>query len=281
MHCARVIPAFTLFLAAVSALAAPPLTLIQDTLYNADGSPFTGNAEVAWRSFTASDGSYIVMNQTSLRVVAGALKVRLVPTSNATSAAYYTVRYTSDGRTMFTEVWVVPPSAVALRVADVRVAAPPSGGSGGGGGGGGLPSTVTINDVVGLTEALAARPLRGQGYLPGRAALVDESGALVGASGDLGDCVRVDGTSGPCGSGGASGSGPVFVDQETPSGAINDTNTVFALASAPSPAVSLHVFRNGILLKAGFDYTLSGSTLTFVAGAVPQSGDTLLASYRK
>lgn len=268
MHVARVIPAFHLVLAAVSALAAPPLTTIQDTLYNADGSLFGGNAEVAWRSFTASDGSYIVMNQTSLRIVNGALKVRLIPTVDATSAAYYTVRYSSDGRTMFTETWVVPASPTPLRVADVRVAAPP-------GGGGVTPSTVSISDVAGLAEALAARPTRGQGFTPGRAAVLDATGALSSASGGLGDCLRVDGTAGSC------ASGLSFVDMEVPSGAINGSNASFTLAHAPAPASSLHIYRNGILLMAGFDFTLSGSTLTFVAGAVPQSGDTLITSYRR
>jgi hypothetical protein len=278
MHVARVIPAFHLVIAAVSALAAPPLTTIQDTLYNADGTLFVGSAEFAWRSFTASDGSYIVMNQTSLRIVNGALKVRLVPTANATSVAYYTVRYTSDGRTMFTESWVVPASGTALRVADVRVAAPPGGG--GSSGGGGTPSTVSMSDVAGLTEALAARPTRGQGFTPGRAAFIDDTGALSSVTGSLGDCIRVDGTAGVCGSG-SGGTGPTFVDMEVPAGAINGSNALFTLAYSPAPAASLHLYRNGILQKAGLDYTLSGPILTFIAGAIPQSGDALLASYRR
>jgi hypothetical protein len=35
-----------------------------------------------------------------------------------------------------------------------------------------------------------------------------------------------------------------------------------------------------MLQKTGQDYTLTGSTVTFAAAAVPQPGDTLLASYR-
>jgi hypothetical protein len=277
MHVARVIPALHLILAAVSALAAPPLTTIQDTLYNADGAPFTGNVDIAWKSFTASDGSYIVMNQVSLRVVNGALKVRLVPTANASTGAYYTVRYTSDGRTMFNETWAVPAVLTPLRVAGVRVAAPPAGG---GAGGGSLPSTITIADVTGLTEALAARVSRGMSFAPGHAALIDDAGALATASGDPGDCLRVDGSAGPCGTG-TGGAGPVFVDMETPAGALNGTNVVFTLTSAPSPAGSLHLYRNGILQKAGFDYSLGGSSIAFVAGSTPVPGDTLLASYRR
>jgi hypothetical protein len=48
----------------------------------------------------------------------------------------------------------------------------------------------------------------------------------------------------------------------------------------PSPASSLTVYRNGMLQKAGQDFTLSGNEIYFVAAAAPQAGDTLLASFR-
>ena len=54
----------------------------------------------------------------------------------------------------------------------------------------------------------------------------------------------------------------------------------FTLAWTPSPTTSLQVFRNGILQKQTLDYTLTGSAIQFVAGAIPQMGDVLLASYR-
>jgi len=38
--------------------------------------------------------------------------------------------------------------------------------------------------------------------------------------------------------------------------------------------------RNGLLLEAGTDYSLSGSAIQFVSAATPQPGDSLLASYR-
>lgn len=62
----------------------------------------------------------------------------------------------------------------------------------------------------------------------------------------------------------------------TISGAINGVNTVFTLAVSPG---FLALYRNGILQssQAGGDYTLSGNTITFNAGAVPQTGDNLLA----
>ena len=75
-------------------------------------------------------------------------------------------------------------------------------------------------------------------------------------------------------------SGGTFVDAEFPSGTMNGVNTAFTLANAPAPPSSLEIFRNGLLLKQGNDFTVYGNSLTFLAGAVPQAGDALLASYR-
>ncbi len=78
-------------------------------------------------------------------------------------------------------------------------------------------------------------------------------------------------------------SGPpiVFVDQEVPTGAVDGVNVSFNLAFAPNPAMSLKVFRNGLLQKNGFDFNfVGGQSFTFVALAVPQPGDTLIVSYR-
>src|SRR5260370_1302016 len=58
------------------------------------------------------------------------------------------------------------------------------------------------------------------------------------------------------------------------------TNTTCKLSTMPNPASSLAVYRNGMLQQLGQDYTLNGSLVQFVAAAVPQPGDTLLASYR-
>ena len=57
-----------------------------------------------------------------------------------------------------------------------------------------------------------------------------------------------------------------FVENETPTGAINGVNTTFTLASTPatvhSAVSSLDLFLNGVLLTpgAGNDYTLSSAT---------------------
>lgn len=69
------------------------------------------------------------------------------------------------------------------------------------------------------------------------------------------------------------------MDQATPTGAINGVNAAFTLSQTPSPTSSLAVYRNGLLMSSGIDYTLSGAAITFVS-VVPQSGDTLTCSYR-
>ena len=61
---------------------------------------------------------------------------------------------------------------------------------------------------------------------------------------------------------------------------VDGTNGTFTLASTPSPASSLVLYRNGIAQKPAVDYTLTGATVPFLTGAIPQPGDTLLAWYR-
>ena len=260
---------FAAALLTTRALAAPPLTTIQDALYKADGRPFNGTLSISWSSFEAIDGSAIAMQVITTTVVNGILSVQLVPTTTATPPAVYTVKYNSDGRIQFEETWAVPSSVLPLRVRDVRivlqaltgadVAAP----------------IIQESDIVGLISDLGARPLKGPGYAPGRVAYVNPAGALESITGSLNDCVRVDGSSGPCG-----GTSPSFVDADSPNGIVDGANTSFTLTHAPNPTTSLSVYRNGMLQKTGQDYTFSGGALAFVSAAAPQPGDTLLASYR-
>jgi len=109
--------------------------------------------------------------------------------------------------------------------------------------------------------------------------VIDATGAIDGASGNASDCLHVDGSSGSCGSS-SSGMSPTFVDAEIPGGTLNGVNSSFSLANAPSPSTSLQLFRNGLLLNQTGDYSLSGNAITFLSGAIPQTGDALLASYR-
>src|SRR5664279_2404833 len=129
---------------ASSALAAPPLTTIQDVLYKADGTRFNGTVTISWTSFEAIDRSVIAQQTTTVTVVNGNLQVHLVPTTTATPAGFYTVVYNSDGRVQFQETWAVPSSVQALRIRDVRIA------SGGAAGADTVATTVQQSDIIGL-----------------------------------------------------------------------------------------------------------------------------------
>jgi hypothetical protein len=251
--------------------AVPALTAIQDVLYKADGTRFNGSATITWSSFEAADTSNITKHSVTVKIVDGQFRVQLVPNADLTPASYYGVRFTSDGRIQFEETWQVPVATQALRMRDVRVAPPAPVEQG-------TAGPIQIEDVVGLTADLSARPLRGPGFMPGRTAVIANSGALEAAAGSASDCVRVDGTSGPCGTGG--GLNVTFTEQENPAGAVDGSNSAFTVAAAPAPATSLALHRNGMLMKPGQDYTISQRAITFLANAIPQPGDTLLASYR-
>ncbi|HEV3200787.1 MAG TPA: hypothetical protein VGZ73_22950 [Bryobacteraceae bacterium] len=263
---------FAALLLASSALAGPPLTTIQDVLYKADGTRFNGTLAIAWSSFQATDTSAIATQRTIVKVVDGNLLVQLVPTTGSTPPVVYTVTYNSDGRVQFQETWAVPTSTRPIRLRDVRIAASGVTSSDTGSGTGPLDESA----VVGLTADLAARPVKGPGYAASRAAIVNATGSLESASGVATDCVRVDGSSGPCGGGQAAS----FADAESPSGIVDGANAQFTLSGVPNPASSLSLYRNGLLQMAGQDYILNGQTLAFVSSATPQPGDTLLAWYR-
>jgi hypothetical protein len=259
--------------AATFAVGQPALTPIQDILYRADGSRFNGTLSVKWNSFLAGDTSNIATSNLTLQIVNGVLRTNLVPTTTASAGAQYNITYNMNGINQFTEVWAVPPSTVPLRVRDVRVS------QGSIVGPAPVTSPTQISDVTGLSNELLIRPIRGAGFAIGRTAIINQAGQLDGAVGNLTDCVRVDGSSGPCS--GSSGSGSlIFVNNETPSGTIDGTNTAFLLAFAPSPPASLQLFRNGLQLSPGIDYILSNRTVMFFLGATPVPGDVLSASYR-
>jgi len=258
-------------------LATPPLTTIQDVLYNANGTRFSGVVIISWLSFQASDGSNVAAGSDRLSISNGVLYVQLVPTTNANTSAIYTVQYNATyGSTQYSEAWTVPPSSTPLYVQDVRV---PQGVVTGGGVSGAV-TTIPIASINGLQTALNARVSAGPGFVTSRAAIINASGSLDGATGNLTDCVHVDGTSGQCGGGGGSSASTVFADGEIPSGVVNGSNASFTLANTPNPSASLTVFRNGLLQMRGLDYTLSGNTLTFGASYLPQPGDVVQASYR-
>jgi hypothetical protein len=261
----------------LSAMGAPPsLTTIQDTLYKADGTRFSGTVTISWTNFNSADQNPVPIQSITQQIVNGTFKVQLIPTTTASAGANYTVKYSSEGKFQYTEIWAVPPSTSPLKIRDVRVGTgevvtplP-------------LRAQVEIADVNGLAAELNVRPTRGAGYTFARAAVISASGQLDAASGNLADCVRVDGSSGPCGATstqGATGS-IAFADAETPLGAVDGVNLQFTVANVPQPAASLALYRNGILMKPGADFVLGGNAITFSVDSIPQTGDLLTANYR-
>lgn len=67
---------------------------------------------------------------------------------------------------------------------------------------------------------------------------------------------------------------PTFVDQETPAGPVNGTNTLFTVQTAPNPASSLHFYVSGVLVSVA----INGKQITLAVA--PKIGSTVLASYR-
>jgi hypothetical protein len=245
----HLLPTLTLFsiLFATCALAQNSLTSIQDTVTNADGTPFNGTVIVTWNGFTAPSGGTIAPHSTSAQIYNGVLSILLVPTTTASAGAYYLATYnSSDGTTTWAETWQVPPSTTPLTLNQVRVPQA-GGGSTGSSGGSGITLPIPISDVTNLTSTLA-------GMSASISTLTTQLSSLTVT--------------------------PVFVDGETPSGAANGSNRSFSLANTPSPATSLDLYRNGLVQTAGVDFTIAGSTITFLQVATPQTGDLLQAYYR-
>lgn len=72
-----------------------------------------------------------------------------------------------------------------------------------------------------------------------------------------------------------------FVFNETPSGVINGSNTIFTLAHTPTLG-TVTLYKMGQFLAPGIDYTISGSQITYT---IPPNNidytDVLIANYLK
>ncbi|HVW09830.1 MAG TPA: hypothetical protein VHC90_14675 [Bryobacteraceae bacterium] len=253
-----------------------PLTTIQDTLFDADGARYNGSLIIRWSTFDTQNPGTVIQQSKTVQVVNGNLLVQLAPNSAAQAPAnVYNVFYQSDGNQQYTETWTVPSSAAPMKVAQVRTGGGVGSGGGDGGSAGGLTGTPE-SSVTNLVSDLNARPIKGPGFGTNGVAVIDQNGQIETVTGNLGDCVFVDGTTGPCTAGITL---PSFVNSEVPAGQINGLNATFTLANSPASS-SLLLFRNGLLLQTGVDYTLNGSTIQFTADSIPQPQDTLSAQYR-
>jgi len=144
----------------------------------------------------------------------------------------------------------------------------------------GLSSTVSgqTSSISTLTGNLNALTSTVNGHASSLSALNTTVGSLSTSVTNLGNSLA--GLTATVNTLSAAGSNAVFVDAEVPAGTVNGVNTGFTLANSPAPISSLTLFRNGLLQRLGTDYTLSGPSITFAPGSVPQGGDFVRAYYR-
>ncbi len=85
-------------------------TLIQDTIYHADGTYASGTVLVTWPAFSTANGDAIPAGNLTTQIGAnGSIFLNLTPNFGATPAGtYYTAVYHLDDGTVSTEYWVVP-----------------------------------------------------------------------------------------------------------------------------------------------------------------------------
>lgn len=243
-------------------------TQIVDRLASGAGAvPYvSGSLRISWPTYTNGSGHTVPQGQITVPVSNGFVNVSLQP------YAGYTVVYVLPPAQSYTEYWAVPNSSTPLTIGQVRTSAIP-----------------TPNLSIALAQLAKGSALDGQclawsdaagSYVPtpcaagGSNATQIQGVPVVTSALTDGQLLKYNGTSHQW--------EPItLVDQETPAGTLDGTNVVFTLTNTPAPTNGLVLFRNGIVQKAGgFDYTLSGNTITFVDGATPQPGDTLLAWYR-
>ena len=246
-------------LAVTAVFAQSTLTQIQDTVTNADGSPFNGTVVITWNGSTGSNPGTTPLS-TSAHVYNGALSVLLVPTTTASSVSFYqVVYYSNSGVVMWSETWQVPPSATPLTISTVKTSnTGSSGGTGGSTPGGGnsggaqyatLP--ISITQITGLSADLASI----------NAAIAALQAQVANATGSS---VTISAS---------------FVDRDVVSGTLDGNNASFTISQVPVSG-SLAIYRNGLLQTAGIDYTLTGAAVTFMPNSVPRSSDGLTAYYR-
>lgn len=138
--------------------------------------------------------------------------------------------------------------------------------------GAGLTKTGNTVDVIGGDGLVVAADLVSVG-------IDTNAGLKFDASSPKKIQVALNGSSLVVGASGISVNTAKFITRETPSGAVNGSNTSFTLANTPVVG-SEEVFLNGLLQEpgAGNDYTISGATISYLAA--PVTTDRLRVNYR-
>ncbi len=103
------------------AQAAPVETLVQDTLYRADGKVARGTLTIRWSGFTTSGGQAVAAGEMTVKTNAsGGIAIPLMANTGASpSGSYYRVFMKLDDGTTSEEMWVVPAVATTT-IAAIR-----------------------------------------------------------------------------------------------------------------------------------------------------------------
>jgi hypothetical protein len=244
---------FTLFLIAdillnvpiLLALQSTPVPLaslstIRDVIYQADGKPFTGTVSIIPEHFDDANPPTLVA-----QVDDGLFSLKILPTSAGAVNSSYAVTFQSTvDSSHWTETWLVPLSD-HLALKDVRATSNNDHAQRA------LSTPVPISDVSGLGAALnqidttLSSATTTENQLVAKLTLIQQTQAVFG---------------------------------EIPTGTINGTNAVFNLAHIPV-SNTLSLWNRGLRLRAGKDYNLSGSSITFTTNSIPQVVGTLSADY--
>lgn len=198
---------FVILACCLAALATAAPTRILDTMRDANNALVTATCTITWPSFRGADGTSVSAGTRRYAVRAGVIDIALqataggTPTSAPWLAPAYTVRC---GGSAAVEYWQVPAASAPVTLAAVRQGAPGQP-SGGGSGGDVLGPNASVGGeavVFGGSTGKSIARAAGSGV----ARL--QNGVLGTVPGSAGDCVRVDATSGPCGTGTGNVSGP-------------------------------------------------------------------------
>lgn len=97
-------------------------------------------------------------------------------------------------------------------------------------------------------------------------------GVVPASGGSSTDVLHADGSWSAAG-----GSANISID-EAPTGTINGINDTFTLANTPTGGIFLYVSSIS-KCWSGVTYNLTGATIVFTAGNIPQTGDLISATY--
>lgn len=140
-------------------------------------------------------------------------------------------------------------------------------------------SGLKVTDA-GVTEVQLATSVAGNGLAGGGGTALSVNVSSTGGIQITSDNLeaKLDGTSLSVGANGLKVNAAKWITRETPTGAVNGSNTTYTLANTPISG-SESVFVNGLLQEsgAGNDYTISGATITSLV--VLQTGDKIRVNY--